>query len=59
MKANKVTVTITVELLSIDALGGIIWKAIDHIGNEHEEGKLIANDGDMVTWETKREEVQF
>ncbi len=43
MKADKVTVTIKMESLSIDTL----------------RGKLAMQDGDVIEWETKRARVEF
>ena len=59
MKANKVTVKLTIEVLSIDAISGLAWKALKQIEEEFENGELIANDGDAIYWETKRTEVTF
>jgi hypothetical protein len=59
MKAEKVTVTITVECLSIQTVGGLTMQAIEMINKEAEEGSLSMDDGDQVKWETKREKVEF
>lgn len=59
MKADKVTVTIVVEALSIDCMPGLVDKAVDQIREEFENGMLVASDGDQVTWSTKRESVEF
>ncbi len=59
MKANKVTVTITMEALSIDCLPHMLGKAVEQIENEFENGELIADDGDVVTWKTERKSVEF
>ena len=48
MKASKVTVTITVEALSIDCLRGLLSEAADRVGNEFENGELVASDGDVM-----------
>ena len=59
MKANKVTVIITMEALSIDALPAMISRAILQVQGEVENGELSMSDGDFIKWETKREEVKF
>ena len=59
MKANKVTVTITMEALSIDCLKNLLTRAFENIENEFENGELVADDGDVIRWETKRESVTF
>jgi len=59
MKANKVTVTIRVEALSIDTLAGLLAEVINRVNDEYETGKLTADDGDTIEWETKRKEVEF
>jgi len=59
MKANKVTVTITMEALSIDCLRGLVGRAVEQIEDEYETGFLTADDGDVIRWETKREAVEF
>lgn len=59
MKANKVTLTITVEVLSIDAAPSLLSKIIGEIDNEFINGHLVADDGDTVTWTTQFEQVSF
>ena len=59
MKANKVTVTIKVESLSIDVLRSLLAKVIEQVDEEYENGKLVADDGDTVEWNTERKEVEF
>lgn len=59
MKANKVVVTITVEVLHIDAAPALIQHVIAGLDNEFESGALCANDGDTVSWETERRQVTF
>ena len=59
MKANKVTVKITVEALSIECLHTLLAKVIEQVREEYENGKLTADDGDTVEWETTREAVEF
>lgn len=59
MHANKVTVNITIESLSIECLGGLVMQVIEQVDVGNEDGMLRANDGDVVTWETKRAKVEF
>ena len=59
MKANKVTVTITMEALSIDCLRGLLSEVADQVGKEFESGDLVADDGDVIRWKTERTAVEF
>lgn len=59
MMANKVTVTITLEALSIDVLSGMLSKVVENISNEFESGELRAQDGDVIYWATERTTVEF
>lgn len=59
MRANKVTVTIVVEALSIDCIGGLVAQAVEQVEREMTYGELVADDGDTVRWETKTEPVRF
>jgi len=59
MKAEKVTVTITVEALSIDCLKGLLSCVVEQVQNEAESGHLAMADGDVVHWETTRTPVDF
>lgn len=59
MKANKVTVTIEVECLDIQSVGERVLKCLEQIDTENLNGKLVASDGDSVTWKTDVKEVTF
>lgn len=59
MKADKVTVTIKMESLSIDVLRGMLEQVINNVDNEVESGNLAMQDGDVITWDTKRTPVEF
>lgn len=59
MKANKVTVTIVMEALSIDCVGNLVTRAVAQIEEEYHNGELVAEDGDVVRWSTKIEPVSF
>jgi len=59
MKAEKVTVRIEVEVLSIDVLRSLLADVLTHIEAEAESGSLAMADGDCVTWQTTRAPVSF
>jgi len=59
MQANKVTVKITTEALSIDCLWSLLSQAAKQVEGGNESGMLRADDGDTVTWETTRIKVEF
>lgn len=59
MKANKVTVKIEMEALSIDCLRHLVERALIQIEGEFENGELCADDGDEVRWHTSRKLVEF
>lgn len=59
MKANKITVTITVEVLDINTVPAMVGHAVENIESEYVNGVLTATDGDQVKWETKSEKVEF
>ena len=59
MKADRVTLVITVEGLSVDVVPGLVTQCIKQIQEGFEHGKLVADDGDTVVWETQRDLVEF
>ena len=59
MKTNKITVTITVEVLSTDCIAGLVTKAAEQYTNEFHNGSLTADDGDTVTWKTETKPVEI
>ncbi len=59
MKAQKVTVTIVVETLSIDSVRSVLAQAGEQIHLEVAEGRLRMEDGDQVEWETTFTDVDF
>ena len=59
MKAEKVTVKIEMEALSIDCIKGMLANVIEQIENKAESGHLAMADGDCINWETTREPVTF
>lgn len=50
MKATKYLVTVQVEVLSLDAVPGLLNAAREQMEHEFTEGKLEADDGDTVAW---------
>jgi len=59
MKADKTIVVITVEALDIGSVPSLINNVYDQIQRGYENGTTVANDGDAVSWTTKREPVEF
>jgi len=59
MKSQKVTVNIKVESLSIDCLRNLLCMVIEQVDKEVEDGHLNMQDGDSVSWNTVREDVEF
>ena len=59
MEAQKVTVTITIEALSIDTLSALLMEVKQRVDDEFENGKLVASDGDTIEWKVERKDVEF
>jgi TRAP-type mannitol/chloroaromatic compound transport system permease small subunit len=59
MRANKVVVQITVEVLDINAAPAMIYKAVQAIDDEAHSGEFIQADGDTVSWYVKTVPVTF
>ena len=59
MKANKVTLVVTVECLHKDGLGGLLSDVVMRLEAEDRTGRLEKEDGDSVSWETKTTPVEF
>lgn len=59
MKANKVTLKITVECLHTDCLPSLVEEARDQISKENFTGSLTKSDGDKISWEISQTEVDF
>lgn len=53
MKVRRITVTIEVQVLSIDAAPAMIRQAMDALEREATSGTLDMDDGDTVTWSTE------
>lgn len=59
MKATKYTITITVEVLSMEAAPAIISQTANAIEGSMPEGSLTYDDGDAVSWKTESKNVEF
>lgn len=59
MKANKVTLTVEIEVLHIDAAPTLLMKVANEISDEFTSGELTADDGDTARWSHKTEAVEF
>lgn len=59
MKAQKVTVKIEMESLSIDVLRGMLSQVVEQVEDGAESGRLAMDDGDCISWETSRIPVAF
>lgn len=55
MQAEKITLTIKIEVLSLDSIAGILQEVIGNIENEKTAGTLRWNDGDEVVWGTEKQ----
>jgi hypothetical protein len=59
MKAQKVVVTVRVEVLAVEVAPAMICKAMQQMADEVQEGKLVMADGDTVEWDTVHNDVEF
>lgn len=59
MKATKHTVTITLEVLSLDVVQGLLQECSEQMRKEYINGELSADDGDKIKWEVKSTTVEF
>uniref|UniRef100_A0A6M3JPU0 Uncharacterized protein n=1 Tax=viral metagenome TaxID=1070528 RepID=A0A6M3JPU0_9ZZZZ len=59
MIAEKITITITAEVLSIDSIQALLLKVYAALENEIIEGNLRAEDGDTVSWCTVKANASF
>jgi hypothetical protein len=59
MRADKVTVTIKMESLSVDTLRGMISQVAEQVESGAESGHLEMQDGDRIEWSTVRKPVEF
>lgn len=59
MQATKYTVTIEIEVLSLDSVEALIYETANIMSNENRTGSLLKEDGDFVKWGVKSERVDF
>ena len=59
MQANKFTVTVTVEVLSLNVAPALIMEVAKIMTDDNRTGSLLKEDGDYVKWATKSERVDF
>lgn len=59
MQANKFTVTIEIEVLSLDSVPALVSEVATIMRNENRTGSVLKEDGDSVKWGTKSERVDF
>ena len=59
MQATKFTVTIEVEVLSLDAVPALVVEVAAIMRGENRSGSLLKEDGDFVKWGTKGDRVDF
>lgn len=59
MQATKFTVTVEVEVLSLDVVPGLLNEVANIMLGENRSGSLLKEDGDFVKWGTKSERVDF
>jgi hypothetical protein len=59
MKATKYSMTVKVEVLSIDVIPQLLADVQHAIRGEDVEGMLRASDGDEVSWSLKSEQVEI
>lgn len=57
MKATKITMTLKVEVLSMDSIPALLCDVANEIHQETVSGVLTKEDGDTVSWEFKRTSV--
>jgi len=57
MKANKITMTLKVEVLSMDAIPALLGDVANEIRQETVSGTLTKEDGDTASWDFKRTQV--
>ena len=59
MQANKFTVTVEIEVLSLDVVPGLLEEVANTMANENRTGSLLKEDGDCAKWGTKSKRVDF
>jgi len=59
MKAQKVTLTVVMESLSIQVASGMLSDVAAAIAEGKESGFIQCDDGDEIKWTTERVAVEF
>jgi hypothetical protein len=59
MQATKYTVTVTVEVLSLDAVEGMLHSVGRRFGEEITAGMIRQDDGDGASWHYTSTDVEF
>jgi len=59
MRAEKVTVTLQIDVLSIDSVPALLYEAAEHIRSEIEHAIITKSDGDTIDWDISRKPVEF
>lgn len=59
MKATKYTLTITIEVLSLDSVPGLLRKVEGELDEEVVSGSATMEDGDSVEWASVSTPVEF
>tara|TARA_R110000772_G_scaffold190788_1_gene301605 strand:+ start:734 stop:913 length:180 start_codon:yes stop_codon:yes gene_type:complete len=59
MQGTKFTVTVEIEVLSLDVVPSILHEVTENIRAENRSGSLLKEDGDHIKWGVKSERVDF
>ena len=59
MQAIKFTVSVKIEVLSMESVPNLLTKASERISDECPKGQLSFEDGDCIEWETQSAHVNF
>jgi hypothetical protein len=59
MEGKMFTVTIEIEVLSLDVAPGLLMEVAQIMTDENRTGSLLKEDGDRIKWGTKSERVDF
>ena len=54
MKAEKITLNIEIQVLSIEVIPGLLGELIRNISEGNIHGTLCKDDGDYLEWVTKK-----
>lgn len=59
MHATKYTVTVVINVLSMDSVSALLEEVQDGIYSETTDGSIHKSDGDEVKWTTESNKVKF